>query len=1209
MILLILAIVLCLSISAGFAATKQAAKDQLRTAFPGVRFYEQGDRITRVFGKKIGFGTSPETSADQFISEYASLFNTRYADLYPESRTASKAHTIPVMYNRETGQYKFTLVCYSQYRDDVPVFRGELRVLVKNEPGNPVVHTSSALRNLGDFQAANKGGVDFEIGKIVARSTNPDMVRFGEPRTVIWAGYDDIRSKPRLAVEFTGFGDEGQRWLFVTDGLTGELLYSEDLIVFEDISGTVTGMATTGDAAEHCELELQTPMPYQRVYIGSDIVYSDSSGNYVIDGGSGTAIVESEIRGQYFRVYNNDGSEALLADTVTPPASVNFIFNPSNSTEQERAEVNGYVQANIVRDMALLQNPAYPGISTQSEFPIYVNRDDYYCPGNAWYDPGDESINFCLAGGGHPNTAWSGIIHHEYGHHLVNMAGSGQDQYGEGMADISAIMISDESGIGYGFYGDCEDPLRDADNNYQYPCTGEAHDCAHLLTGCYWDTRNALIASQQNPSSDEYLLILRNLSINAILLHTGSTITPQITIDWLTLDDDDGNLDNGTPHYPEICAGFGAHNMDCPELSLILFEYPDGRPEVIAPNAGTTFTVIVNANTEYPVSGTGAIYYSVDGGAFVQGTMVETSLNEYEATLPATNCGSTLEYYIAADADGSGTVYDPSDAPSTAYSVVIATDQIVAFEDDFETDKGWTAEGLWERGTPTGEGGDYGNPDPLGAYEGSNVFGYNLNGDYANNLSETHLTSPAIDCSALSGARLKFYRWLGVEQPDYDHAYIKISTNGTSWTVIWENTEEIADNAWQEIEMDISSYVDGEETVYLRFTMGETDGGWRYCGWNIDNLSISAYECDTPQDTDLDGIPDDEDNCPLVQNPEQDDSDSDEFGDLCDNCPDNYNPEQTDIDEDGTGDSCDTCIDTDDDGYGDPGYAGNTCDTDNCPDTPNPDQADSDSDGIGDLCDLCPNESGESCCNPVTGNQAPEVLSGNSVELTPGESFEYVISISDGNCDGSGLSMWVEDLPAWCQMTDSTVSGTAECDYESTLFSVIVSDGSLDDTVVVSIDVDHSNDAPEIVQEDAADIRSGLGFQFCPQITDPDDTLHTIEYIEHPDWLEIVDDCLSGNAPFELSTDSVTVIVQDYCGADTMSFEIATHMCGDVNRDGEIDIDDVVYLIDYIFTSGPEPLPMDSGNIDCEGEIDIDDVVMEIAYIFAGGTAPCTGCK
>ncbi|UCC43857.1 MAG: PKD domain-containing protein [Candidatus Zixiibacteriota bacterium] len=61
-----------------------------------------------------------------------------------------------------------------------------------------------------------------------------------------------------------------------------------------------------------------------------------------------------------------------------------------------------------------------------------------------------------------------------------------------------------------------------------------------------------------------------------------------------------------------------------------------------------------------------------------------------------------------------------------------------------------------------------------------------------------------------------------------------------------------------------------------------------------------------------------------------------------------------DADGDGLVDACDPCTDTDDDGYGDPGFLANTCQEDNCPDTPNPAQADPDGDSLGTACDNCP---------------------------------------------------------------------------------------------------------------------------------------------------------------------------------------------------------------------------------------------------------------
>jgi C1A family cysteine protease len=167
---------------------------------------------------------------------------------------------------------------------------------------------------------------------------------------------------------------------------------------------------------------------------------------------------------------------------------------------------------------------------------------------------------------------------------------------------------------------------------------------------------------------------------------------------------------------------------------------------------------------------------------------------------------------------------------------------------DLETDPGWLTEGDWAHGRPTGQGGEYGFPDPASGHTGQNVYGYNLNGDYPNDLPERHLTTGSLDCSGMYATTLRFWRWLGVEQPRYDKASIRVSADGATWTTIWENPVEITDDAWQQVEYDISAVADGSDDVRIRWTMGPTDGGWRYCGWNIDDVELLAigpfWDCD-----------------------------------------------------------------------------------------------------------------------------------------------------------------------------------------------------------------------------------------------------------------------------------------------------------------------------------------------------------------------------
>jgi len=68
------------------------------------------------------------------------------------------------------------------------------------------------------------------------------------------------------------------------------------------------------------------------------------------------------------------------------------------------------------------------------------------------------------------------------------------------------------------------------------------------------------------------------------------------------------------------------------------------------------------------------------------------------------------------------------------------------------------------------------------------------------------------------------------------------------------------------------------------------------------------------------------------------------------------------------------------------------------------------------------------------------------------------------------------------------------------------------------------------------------------------------------------------------------------------------YLCGDCDTSENVDIDDVVYIIEYIFANGPAPEPIESGDVNCVGGVDIDDVVYLIAYIFGGGQSPCDGC-
>jgi cysteine-rich repeat protein len=184
----------------------------------------------------------------------------------------------------------------------------------------------------------------------------------------------------------------------------------------------------------------------------------------------------------------------------------------------------------------------------------------------------------------------------------------------------------------------------------------------------------------------------------------------------------------------------------------------------------------------------------------------------------------------------------------------------------------------------------------------------------------------------------------------------------------------------------VVNYAIGETCDDENFVEG--DGCNSICqiesGWNC-----IGYPSECFLDTDLDEIEDAIDNCLNDYNPGQEDLDGDGIGDVCDsdrdgdeinnivdNCPNNYNPGQEDLDGDGLGDVCDVCTDTDDDGFGNPGFLENTCADDNCPLDFNPGQEDGDGDGVGDTCDNI-------SCIDTDGDGADDFCTLSSGQLSP----------------------------------------------------------------------------------------------------------------------------------------------------------------------------------------------------------------------------------
>jgi hypothetical protein len=872
------------------AADLSLSRANFLEANPEVGFFELNGEITRIYGKAFSQGASAVESADAFLRQHAGILKSDFNQLMAIGPNGDGTHVLPLGYDANDGSYRFSLVGYTQHVNGVPVFRGDVRCLVRNEPGYPLVLVSNALKDVRAFAAGFNGGPiapsQLDLRKVSRAAFNqfgPGAV-ISDQEQVIWAGYDDApAAEVRLAYKFivtgTGVFDRTarQRMLYVVDAQTNKILFQEDQIVHADINLNISGQATQGTAADACNPEAVTGLPYAGVVAGATTFYADVNGNVVIPNAANANLtLTATIGGRWFSVNDSaTGTESVVSTTSTG-GSVQLVHNAPNTLADERAEVNAYLQANKVRDYTLAYNPSFPTIGTQANWPINVQVAGT-C--NAFYD--GVSINFYPAGGGCNNTAFSVVVHHEYGHHLVNRAGSGQGAYGEGFGDVIGVLVTDESRLAVGFQT-CTTGIRDANNNCQYAegaacssCGSAIHSCGMLLSGCVWSVRNNLLAT--NPST--YRQILSNLAVDSVLLHTGTGIAGDITVDFLTLDDNDANIGNGTPHYNEINNGFTAHGLPGPALQLISIAFPDGQPALSNPAGDTTFRVNVNAAAGQPVAGSGRLFYRLGTtGAFTNVAMSETTANQYVATLPPATCGSSIQYYVQATAVGGSTAVSPTGAPASFYSSVVANGLATPFVDTVETVTGWTTTtagdtataGLWTRGDPLGTVNgtvevqpelDVSNPGVNCFFTGQGAAGAALGAaDVDGGL--TTLTSPTMDASA-GDAFISYSRWYSNSQggaPNADTFRVQISNNnGASWVALETVGPAGAEvnGGWIAKEFRIADFVTPTNQMKIRF-LAEDIGTGSLIEAAVDEVRIRVVECTpvNPADLNDDGFVD-----------------------------------------------------------------------------------------------------------------------------------------------------------------------------------------------------------------------------------------------------------------------------------------------------------------------------------------------------------------
>ncbi|MFN7976161.1 MAG: PKD domain-containing protein [Acidobacteriota bacterium] len=332
-------------------------------------------------------------------------------------------------------------------------------------------------------------------------------------------------------------------FLSYVDARTGKILEIQDRIE-NQFSGNVKAKVDDRTVGSPIVSANDTE---ERVIVGGSQTYTDVSGNWTV-GGSGTQTLTLSLVGRHTSIANQAGGNLTISHPVTAGTPSNDVFNAG--TEFELAQTDTYRAINATN---LMVQGVYTGnawlTSTVVTAKVNVNQT---C--NAYWD--GANINMFRAGGQCNNTGRIfDVVAHEYGHGCdQNLPGGIADGgLSEFIGDQMAFLQTDDDRIGPGFFT-AGGPIRDIDPS-NFPCYDpnetEVHNQGEMLGSVVWDIHEALEAAGVTGTP------LKNLLLTPIA-------TSQTRSSWyngmLVADDDDGNLNNGTPHGCIIWGQFNAHS-------------------------------------------------------------------------------------------------------------------------------------------------------------------------------------------------------------------------------------------------------------------------------------------------------------------------------------------------------------------------------------------------------------------------------------------------------------------------------------------------------------------------------------------------------------------------------------------------------------------------------------------------------------------------
>ena len=646
------------------------------------------------------------------------------------------------------------------------------------------------------------------------------------------------------------------------DAISGEILYRTNDVKETGFDLTVKGTVYKNGTLHPSTLEA---LPDLWVNNGLSTVFTDTTG--YCNSATWLLPITSSIplAGKWATVIDSVTGNTPTFTNIVSASGTTYTY-PTTAPSSNR-HVNAYYHVNRVHNFMKGFFPTF----TDMDFSLPTNVDLSSGTCNAFYD--GTSINFYAADAQCNSFAEIGdIIYHEYGHgisdhfYLTHTPGSSimNGALNEANSDVWAMSIThnpilgENSFTGYGGF------IRRYDNTPQvYPIDwqtsmyADPHYNGEIIAGCWWDVGVNLgnVDSMAKLFTDVYYDVPDGPD------GTEGAVYQSILVDALMADDNDANLNNGTPHYSQIVGAFAKHGIYLEGETVLNHTELANQ----AANVGIPVTASLTVDNPSFIHDL-TLNYRING-AGTWTSVALTGTGPYTGTIPAQPQGTTVEYFFTLhDALGTANAY----FPITCNPTMINEQTTIPYQfgvgildvahNDFEGSvTGWSignnagddaTDGIWQVGTPVASSYyPYLTSFPMADHTtGTGKIlmagsGAGSSGGTVVTAGTTTALTPILDLTTFVNPVIEYFRWYSNEQiQNYknDPWIVQIrNTANNNWQTV-ERTYQ-ADLQWRRRIFPVRAYLPSSAThIQLKFAASDS----LLSTWNNNGQSITTAGVD-----------------------------------------------------------------------------------------------------------------------------------------------------------------------------------------------------------------------------------------------------------------------------------------------------------------------------------------------------------------------------